>query len=75
MRKTIDKELISHLLMLEEDQQEAVLEYIKDILSGSEINRRAGASEQAIEEGKVKTFDEFNSSFENWKKQKRAATR
>ncbi|MDH5604653.1 MAG: hypothetical protein OEY51_11965 [Cyclobacteriaceae bacterium] len=75
MEKTLDKELISHLLMLEKDQQEDVLGYIKKILSGKEMDRRAGVSEQSIAEGKVKTFDQFNSSFENWKKQKRTATR
>ena len=69
--KVIDKELISHLLRLEADQQEMVLAYIKDLLTNEEMNRRADASEKAIEAGKVKSFDQFNSDFENWKVQKR----
>ena len=72
MHKTIDKELISHLLMLEENQQAEVLEYIKNLLAGSELDHRAEASEQAIAEGKVKTFDQFNIDFENWKKKRNA---
>lgn len=36
MRKAIDKELISHLLMLESSQQEKVLAYIKDLLTSEE---------------------------------------
>ncbi len=71
MEKVIDKELISHLLRLETDQQGKVLAYIKDLLTNEEMNRRADASEKAIESGKVKSFDLFNSDFENWKAQKR----
>lgn len=72
MRKVIDKELISYLLMLESDQQEKVLDYIKNLLFSAEIDYRAEASEKAIASGKVKTFDRFNIIFENWKAQKRA---
>ena len=71
MVNVIDKELISHLLRLEPDQQEMVLVYIKDLLTNEEMNRRAAASEKAIEAGKVKSFDQFNSDFENWKVQRR----
>ena len=71
MVKVIDKELISHLLRLEADQQELVLAYIKDLLTNDKMNREADASERAIEEGKVKSFDQFNSDFENWKIRKR----
>jgi len=73
MKRGIDKELISHLLLLETNQQEAVLDYIKNLLTSEEMNRRAEASEQAIAAGKVKTFDQFNADFENWKAQKRAS--
>jgi len=73
MKRGIDKELISHLLLLETNQQEAVLDYIKNLLTSEEMNRRAEASEQAIAAGKVKTFDQFNTDFENWKAQKRAS--
>ena len=73
MEKVIGKELISHLLRLEKDQQDKVLNYIKEMLASEEINNRADASEQAITSGKVKGFDQFNTSFENWKIQKRAS--
>ena len=75
MEKVIDKELISHLLRLEKGQQDRVLNYIKNMLSSEEMNNRADASEQAIESGKVKSFDQFNTNFENWKIQKRASTK
>lgn len=71
MKKSVDKELISHLLRLETDQQEKVLVYIKDLLTNEEMDRRAETSEKAIESGKVKSFDQFNSDFENWKARKR----
>ena len=71
MEAVIGKELISHLLMLEKSQQEEVLAYIKDMLASEKMNRRAEASEQAITSGKVKSFDQFNANFENWKAQKR----
>ncbi|MEM6525969.1 MAG: hypothetical protein AAF693_19375 [Bacteroidota bacterium] len=73
IEKVIDEELISHLLMLERDQQEKVLTYIKGLLTSEEMNLRAEASEQAISEGRVKTFDQFNTDFENWKAKKRVA--
>jgi len=73
MEKVIDKELISQLLRLEKGQQDKVLSYIKDMLANEEMNNRAEASEQAIAEGKVKSFDQFNTNFENWKIQKRAS--
>jgi len=75
MEKVIRKELISHLLMLEGDQQEKVLAYIKSMLSKEEMNHRAETSEKAIAAGKVKSFDQFNNDFENWKAQKRANTK
>ena len=73
MEKVIDKELLSQLLKLEFHQQEKVLAYIKDLLVVDEINRRAETSEQAIASGKVKTFEHFNSDFENWKAKKRTS--
>ncbi len=75
MEKVIDKELISHLLMLESNQQETVLAYIKNLLTNEQMNFRAEASEQAIASGKVKSFNQFNTDFENWKVQKRAGTK
>jgi len=75
MEKVIDKELISHLLMLESNQQETVLVYIKKLLTNEQINFKAEASEQAIASGKVKSFNQFNTDFENWKIQKRVNTK
>lgn len=75
MEKIIDKELISQLLRLGKDQQDKVLDYVKNMLTNEEMNSRADASEQAIETGKVKSFDQFNANFENWKIQKRVSTR
>lgn len=75
MEKAIGKELISYLLKLEVGQQEKVLAYIKGILSEDEINSRAEDSEVAISTGKVKSFEEFNNDFENWKEQKRVNTK
>lgn len=75
MKNVIDKELISYLLKLEPDQQEKVLDYIKSLLPKAEMNQRAEASERAIALGKVKSFDQFNADFENWKAQKRAGTK
>jgi len=75
MEKVIDKELLNQLLKLEFHQQEKVLSYIKDLLLTDEINHRAEESEQAIASGKVKTFKQFNSDFENWKARKIASTK
>lgn len=75
MEKIIDKELISQLLRLRKDQQDKVLDYIKNMLTNKEMNSRADASGQAIETGKVKSFDQFNANFGNWKIQKRVSTR
>lgn len=73
MEKAIGKELISHLLRLEKGQQDKVLNYIKDMLANEEMNNRADASEQEIASGKFKSFDQFNTNFENWKTQKRTS--
>ena len=75
MEKIIDKELIGQLLRLGKDQQDKVLDYIKNMLTNEEMNSRADASEQAIERGKVKSFDQFNANFENWKIQRRVSIR
>ena len=75
MEKVIDKELISHLLLLEKDQQDKVLAYIKEMLVSDEMNRRAELSEKAIATGQVKSFDQFNADFERWKTQKTTSTK
>lgn len=72
MNKVIDKELISHLLKLEDDQQGKVLAYMKGLLVQDEMNLRADASEQAIKEERTKSFEQFDKNFEHWKLQKRA---
>jgi uncharacterized membrane protein len=78
---TISKELLSHLVMLEEKHQEKVLAYIKKIL-GKEISTtdeekemqfRAEASERDIASGRVIEASQFKEDFEQWKKKKRAS--
>jgi hypothetical protein len=71
MEKVITKELLSQVLRPESHQQEKVLLFIKDLLEDDEMNRRAQASEEAIKYGNVKSFEDFNSDFENWKARKR----
>ena len=73
MNKAIDKELLSHLLKLEADQQKKVLAYMKDLLVSDEMNKRADASEEAIKAGRTKSFDQFNEGFEQWKIRKRSS--
>ncbi|KYG73094.1 hypothetical protein [Roseivirga echinicomitans] len=75
MEKAIDKELMSHLLRLEKDQQDRVLNYIKEMIASEEMESRAETSEQDIASGKVKSFDQFNTNYENWKIQKRASSK
>ena len=68
MENVIDKELISHLLMLESDQQEKVLAYIKELLKSDEMVQRAIASKKAIEEGNTITLEEFKQRIDHkWK--------
>ncbi len=61
MDDSISKELISHLILLEEKHQSKVLAYIKELLNGNEVlasdqgkamNVRAEASEQDIASGR-----------------------
>lgn len=80
MDNAINKELISHLVMLEEKHQTKVLAYIKQLLSGNdelkkgeekEMQFRAEASERNIDSGKVIEAIQFKKDFERWKKKKR----
>jgi hypothetical protein len=73
MNSVIDKELISHLLKLEESQQDKVLAYIKSLLVTDEMNNRAAQSEKDIAEGNTINASQFNQEFEQWKVQKRAS--
>lgn len=75
MTKVINKDLISHLLKLEADQQDQVLNYVKDLLATAEMQRRADASEMDLKTGKVKEFEQFSKDFENWKKERRQNTK
>jgi hypothetical protein len=70
MENVIDKELIGYLLLLENEQQEKVLDFIKTLLENEKMNIRAGKSEKAIELGEFKTFENFNSDYKNWKREK-----
>ena len=70
MENVIDKELIGYLLLLENTQQEKVLDFIKTLLENEKMNIRADKSEKAIELGEFKTFENFNSDFNNWKREK-----
>jgi hypothetical protein len=75
MTEVINKELISHLLKLEADQQDQVLRYVKDMLTTAEMQRRSDASEMDIKAGRAKDFEQFSTDFENWKKQRSQHTR
>jgi len=81
MGDSISKELISHLVLLEEKHQSKVLAYIKSLL-GNEIltsdeekamNDRAEASEQDIASGRVINASQFKQDFDRWKKKKMTA--
>ncbi len=81
---TISKELLSHLVMLEQKHQGKVLAYIKKLLSGKEIfttdeekamHIRAEASERDIASGRVIKASQFKQDFEQWKKKKRSSIR
>lgn len=76
MEKAIGKELLSHLLQLEQPQQEKVLQYIKQLLQEEE----SGLSEkllseqissiqrglQQIKEGKTIPHEEVKKRYQKW---------
>ena len=75
--QVINKELISHLLMLESEQQESVLTYIKSLLNKnkggsidpvvqSKLKARAKASNEAIKAGRTKSIDQVRKEVKNW---------
>lgn len=70
MENVIDKELIGYLLLLENEQQGKVLDFIKELLESEKMSQRASASEKAIEAREFKTFENFNFDFEAWKLEK-----
>jgi hypothetical protein len=74
----INKELLSHLAMLEAKHQNQVLAFVKELLNKkellnekSEMNLRAAASENDIAYGQVKSGSAFKKDFEAWQKKKR----
>lgn len=74
----ISKELLSHLVMLEEEHQNKVLSYIKKLLGEEGIlndeekmNLHSLASERDIDNGRVKKAVTFKREFEQWQKKKR----
>lgn len=75
MSDVINKELLGHLLKLELDQQQQVLQYVKHLLTGEQLHLRATLSEEDIAKGEVKDFDQFSEDFENWKAARRTDTK
>ena len=76
----ISKELLSHLVLLESENQDKVLSYIKRLLNKEEIlddeqemNSRAEASERDIAAGRIKTASTFKRDFLQWQKKRRTA--
>ncbi|MEX2512718.1 MAG: hypothetical protein WD398_07425 [Cyclobacteriaceae bacterium] len=76
MSKTIEKELLSHLLQLEQPQQEKVFQYIKHLLA-KEVgdfadNLSAGQIAsiknglQQLKEGQTGPHEEVRSRYEKW---------
>lgn len=71
MEKEINKDLLSHLLLLKSDEQDEVLSFIKELIQKQDINFNALQSEKAIESKQMKSFKDFNNDFELWKMKKR----
>ncbi|WP_373496366.1 hypothetical protein [Aquiflexum sp.] len=70
MENVINKDLLSHLLLLESDEQEKVLDFIKELIQKQVININALESEKAIESNQMKSFKDFNNDFELWREGK-----
>jgi predicted transcriptional regulator len=75
MGKTIEKELLSHLLQLEQPQQEKVLQFIKQLLEEEDdfadrISDEQGASIekglQQVKEGKTVPHEEVRKRYQKW---------
>lgn len=70
MKNVINKELIGYLLLLENEQQGKVLDFIKELLESEKMSQRASASEKAIEAREFKAFENFNIDFKAWEREK-----
>lgn len=73
----VSKELLSLLVMLQEEHQGKVLSYIKRLLGKGgiideeqEMNLRAERSEHDIRNGRVKKAITFKQDFERWKRKR-----
>jgi len=76
MGKTIEKELLSHLLQLEQPQQEKVLQFIKQLLEEEEDDfaDRLSAEQvasierglQQVKEGKTVPHEEVRKRYQKW---------
>ncbi|MEX2566019.1 MAG: hypothetical protein WD431_08760, partial [Cyclobacteriaceae bacterium] len=76
MGKTIEKELLSHLLQLEQPQQEKVLQYIKQLLAEEEEDFADRLSDeqiasierglQQVKEGKTVPHEEVRKRYQKW---------
>lgn len=76
MEKAIGKELLSHLLQLEQPQQEKVLQYIKQLSQEGESNLSEKLSSeqissiqsglQPIKEGKTIAHEEVKKRYQKW---------
>jgi predicted transcriptional regulator len=75
MGKTIEKELLSHLLQLEQPQQEKVLQFIKQLLAEEEDYADRLSDEQIasierglqqVKEGKTVSHEEVRKRYQKW---------
>jgi predicted transcriptional regulator len=76
MEKAIGKELLSHLLQLEQPQQEKVLQYIKQLLQEeeSDLSEKLSSEQissierglQQIKEGKTIPHEEVKKRYQKW---------
>lgn len=76
MSKTIEKELLSHLLQLEQPQQEKVLQYIKQLLTeeGDDFADRLSPGQiasiktglQQVKEGKTVPHEDVIKRYQKW---------
>lgn len=76
MEKSIGKELLSHLLQLEQPQQEKVLQYIKQLLQEeeSDLSEKLSSEQissiqrglQQIKEGKTIPHEEVKKRYQKW---------
>ncbi|SHN07868.1 hypothetical protein SAMN04488057_10693 [Cyclobacterium lianum] len=76
MGKTIEKELLSHLLQLEQPQQEKVLQFIKQLLAEEKEDFADKLSDeqissikrglQQVKEGQTVSHEEVRKRYQKW---------